>query len=98
MRNASPLIFWSLQIPHIILGVLIILLLAQLLLAAGRANGNILGRFVGAITTPVTVAVGAITPRMIPPAGVVACAIIWLLAVRIILTMVAMGFGLRLWG
>jgi hypothetical protein len=98
MRNASPLVYWSLQIPHIILGVLIILLLARLLLAAMRANGNILARFLAAITSPVTVAVGAITPRMIPPAGVFACAIVWLLAVRVILTMVAGAFGMRLWG
>jgi hypothetical protein len=63
-----------------------------------RGSDNILARSVRALTSPITAAVGAVTPRIVPPTGVVACAIAWLIIFRVIVTMVAGGFGLRLWG
>ena len=40
--------------------------------------------------------VGAITPRMIPQAGVIVCAIIWLAAIRVLLVMVGLAVGARI--
>ncbi len=53
-------------------------------------------RLVGAITYPVVATVGAVTPRIVPAAGVILCAIIWLMAARTVLVMVALAMGVRL--
>ncbi len=53
-------------------------------------------RLVGAITHPVVATVGAVTPRIVPAAGVIVCAIIWLMAARTVLFMVALAMGVRL--
>jgi hypothetical protein len=97
MRNVSLFTFWSMQLPYLLLGALIVLLLVRLLLA-GLGNGGLVARVLGAVTRPVTAAVGAVTPRIIPPAGVIACAIAWLIAARVVISMVALGLGVRLWG
>jgi hypothetical protein len=98
MRNVSTLTYWLLQGPNLILVALIVLLAARLLLGAVFSNVSAIVRGLAAVTRPVTAVVGAITPRIIPPAGVVACAIAWLVAARVVLTMVALGLGVRLWG
>jgi len=98
MRSVSLFTFWSFQLPHLLMGVFILLLLLRLLLIAiaGRDSGPT--KVLAAITAPVAVPVGAITPRIVPPALVLACAVAWLIAARLVLSMVALGFGVRLWG
>ena len=98
MRTLSPLVYWSLQLPYAIFGAMLLLLLVRLLLGAILDSGNAIMRWVNALTRPVTAIVGAVTPRIVPPAGVAACAIAWLVAARVAFSMVALGFGARLWG
>jgi hypothetical protein len=98
MRNVSLFTYWSMQLPYLLLTVLIVLLLLRLLLGGALGSDSRLARLLGALTLPVTAAVGAITPRIVPPAGVIVCAIAWLIAARVVLSMVALGMGVRLWG
>jgi len=98
MRNVSLFTFWSFQLPHLLMGMFILLLLLRLLLTAAVGRDRGATRVLAAVTAPVAVPVGAITPRIVPPAVVVFCAIGWLIAARLVLTMVALGFGIRLWG
>ena len=98
MRNVSLFTYWSLQLPYLLIGLFILLLLLHLVLAVavGRDRGP--ARFFAAITWPITAPVGFLTPRIVPPAGVIACAIAWLIAARVVLSMVALGLGVRVWG
>lgn len=98
MRTVSPLVYWSLQLPYAIFGAWLVVLLVRLLFAAILDSGNAALRLVNALARPVTGIVGAITPRIVPPAGVVVCAMAWLVAARVAISMVALGFGARLWG
>ena len=98
MRSVSLFTYWSMQLPYFLLTALIVLLLLRLLLAGALGNDSWVARFLRALTLPVTATVGAITPRIVPPAGVIACAIAWLAAARVVLSMVALGLGVRLWG
>jgi hypothetical protein len=86
------------QLPYFLLTALIVLLLLRLLLAGAFGNDGLVARFLRALTLPVTATVGAVTPRIVPPAGVIMCAIAWLVAARVMLSMVALGLGVRLWG
>jgi hypothetical protein len=86
------------QLPYFLLTALIVLLLLRLLLAGALGNDSLAARFLRALTLPVTATVGAVTPRIVPPAGVIMCAIAWLVAARVMLSMVALGLGVRLWG
>ena len=49
-----------------------------------------------AATRPVTAVVGFITPRIVPPSGVVALSIAWLIALRAALFMAALAKGVQL--
>jgi uncharacterized protein YggT (Ycf19 family) len=98
MRSVSLFTYWSLQLPHILAGALILLLLVRLVLAATVGSDRGIARLFGAITWPITAPVGTITPRIVPQVGVIACAIGWLIAARVVLSMVALGLGIRLWG
>jgi hypothetical protein len=98
MRSVSLFAYWSLQLPHLLMGVFIVLLLLRLALAAVVSHDRGVARLFGAITWPVTAPIGFLTPRIVPPAGVIACAIAWLITARIVLSMVALGLGVRLWG
>ncbi len=96
MPNAGSITYWYLQVPNLILLAMIVLLLLRLVLSL--APGTIWGvtRPVGAITYPVVVTVGAVTPRIVPAAGVIVCAVVWLLLVRTVLFMTALAMGVRL--
>ncbi len=97
MRNVSLFTYWSLQLPYLLMGAFILLLLLRLVLAATVGRDGGIARLFGSITWPITGPVGAVTPRIVPPAGVIACAIAWLIAARVVLSMVALGLGVRLW-
>jgi hypothetical protein len=78
---------WQLQIPSWILALITYLLLARLLvvLTLGAHSQGLLVRAIARLTNPVVRAVGAITPRVVPDALIIACAIFWVLALRIAL-------------
>lgn len=96
MPKPSLFTYWYLQLPSLILLALIALLVARLVVSLVVGDGNVIRRFVSAITQPMVAAVGAVTPRIVPPAGVVVCAIVWLITARIMVFMVAMAMGVRL--
>jgi len=96
MPNASFLAYWYLQLPSLILAALICLLLGRLVLSFAVSGGNPVMRILTAITKPVVVAVGAMTPRIVPPAGVIVFAVAWLVAARTAVLWVAMATGVRL--
>jgi uncharacterized protein YggT (Ycf19 family) len=96
MPNASLLTYWSLQLPSLILATLIYLLLGRLILSFAVSAGNPVMRLLTALTDPVLVPVGAITPRVVPPATVIVFAVAWLAAARVALLWVAMARGVRL--
>jgi hypothetical protein len=78
---------WQLQIPSWILTLITYLLLARLLvvLTHGARSRGLLVRAIARLTNPVVRAVGTITPRVVPDALIIACAIFWVLALRIAL-------------
>jgi hypothetical protein len=96
MPNAGSITYWYLQLPNLVLLAMILLLFARLILSPLLGSSGLVMRPVWAVTQPVVVAVGAITPRIVPRAGVILCAIIWLFAVRVALFMAASAMGVRL--
>ena len=98
MRNVSLFTYWSLQLPHLLMGIFIFLLLLRLVLVAAVSGDRGIARLFAALTWPVAGPVGFVTPRIVPLAGVLTCAVAWLITARIALSMVALGLGIRLWG
>jgi hypothetical protein len=96
MPNTGSFTYWYLQVPNLILLAMMALLLVRLVLSLLLSSSSGVMRPVGAITYPVVATVGAVTPRIMPAAGVVVCAIIWLAAIRTGLVMVALAMGVRL--
>ena len=96
MPNAGTFTYWYLQFPSLILLAMMVLLMARLVLSFVLHDDGTVMRLVGTMTQPVVASVGAVTPRIVPAAGVIICAIIWLMAVRTVLFMVALAMGVRL--
>jgi hypothetical protein len=96
MPNAGTFTYWYLQVPSVVLLAMMVLLLARLVLSPVLDAGGAVMRLVAGVTQPVVAAVGAVTPRIVPAAGVIVCAIVWLMAVRTVLFMVALAMGVRL--
>ncbi|MBX9589902.1 MAG: hypothetical protein K2X43_11390 [Hyphomonadaceae bacterium] len=95
MPNAGSFTYWYLQGPNLILLAMMALLIVRLVLAPILGDGAMLMRPLVAVTHPVVATVGAVTPRMVPQIGVMACAIVWLAALRTVLFMGAMAMGVR---
>jgi hypothetical protein len=93
---ASLLAHWYLHLPSLLLAAFIYLLLARLLLSFVLDAGNGVVRVLAAITHPVVAAVGSITPRIVPPRGVMVAAIVWLVAARVAAFWMALAMGMRL--
>jgi hypothetical protein len=96
MPNAGSMTYWYLQVPNLVVLAMVALLIVQLALMPVLSNHAGIMRLVGAITRPVMATVGFLTPRIVPQAGVIVCAVIWLMAVRTILFMAALAMGIRL--
>jgi len=86
---------WYLHGLNLLILALICLLILRLVLSvvAGRSG---VARLVAAVTRPVTAAVGFITPGIVPPSGVVALSVAWLIALRAALFMAALAKGVQL--
>ena len=96
MPNPGPFTYWYLQAPSLLLLALMVLLLVRLLLMRVSLMDWGPLRLLGAVTQPVVAATGAITPRIVSPAGVILCAIIWLAAARVLLLMAGLALGARM--
>jgi uncharacterized protein YggT (Ycf19 family) len=94
MSIASP---WYVQAPSLILAVLSYLLIARLVLdlVFGSRGDNFAFRVLRRVTNPFVRLVGAITPRVVPGALVVACAVVWIFAARIALIQVVAAMSMR---
>jgi hypothetical protein len=93
---ASLVTHWYLHLPSLVLAALIYLVLARLLLSFVLSAENGVMRVLAAITLPVVATVGAITPRIVPPRGVLVASIVWLAAARVVAFWVALAMGMRL--
>lgn len=96
MQTASFAAYWYLHVPSWILAALILLLLGRLALMPLISPSSAIMRALAAITHPVIATVGAMTPRIVPPAAVMAFAVAWLAAARLVVLWVAMAMGVRL--
>ena len=97
--SANFLNHWYYHLPDQIVAVLSYLLLVRLVLVLVRRDDDGTGRFVRVlnhITNPVLTGVRAITPRVVPAAGVVVFALIWLVTFRLALFIAVTARGIRL--
>jgi hypothetical protein len=85
MPSASSFSYWYFHGPSLLLAALVYLLAVRLVLWPVIGAHTAVMRLLAAVTDPVVKAVGAITPRVVPSALVVAFAIMWLLSARILL-------------
>jgi hypothetical protein len=96
MQSASFVTYWYLHLPSLLLATLIVLLLGRLVLTPVLGAGNFIVWLLAIVTKPVVATVGAITPRIVPPAGVLVLAMVWLAALRMAVFWVALATGVRL--
>lgn len=96
MPNAGAFTYWYLQLPNLMLLAMMVLLLARLILSPIFGGTVLVMRPLRAVTDPVVTIVAAITPRIIPTAGIILCGIVWLFAARVLLFMAASAMGARL--
>jgi hypothetical protein len=96
MQSASFVTYWYLHLPSLLLAALIVLVFGRLLLTPVLGAGNAIVRLLAVVTKPVVATVGAITPRIVPPAGVLALAMVWLAALRMGVFWIALAMGVRL--
>jgi len=96
--RANFIAHWYYHIPDLILLALICLLIARLLLMVIRLeeSGAFPVRILNGITRPVLGVVGAITPRVMPPAFVIVFAVVWLITLRLALFIAVTARGVRL--
>jgi uncharacterized protein YggT (Ycf19 family) len=89
---------WHYHVPDLILSALMWLLLARLALdlVAGPGPGNAGIRLLHGVTSPLLAGIGAITPRLVPAGLVAVCAVVWLLAARVLLFVAVSATGARL--
>jgi hypothetical protein len=92
---ARSAFIWYLHGPNLLILAMICILFVQLLLSLA-AGGTKVTNVVSAITRPVTAFVGFITPRIVPPAGVIVLSIAWLMVARVALSMAALAKGVSL--
>lgn len=88
---------WQLQVPRLLLALLTYLLIARLLLEGlfGARSDRTIVRGLCRLTNPVVGAVGAITPRVVPEPMLTLCAIVWVLAARMVLVQLSAALLMR---
>jgi hypothetical protein len=96
MQRADFLTHWYLYLPSVLLAAFIVLLAVRLVLTPALGAHTLLVRVLAAATKPVVAIVAAITPRIVPPSGVLVLAMVWLVALRLAVFWVAVVKGVRL--
>jgi len=86
---------WTYHLPDVLLAALSYLVVARLVLLPLAAHNPVV-RTLTALTAPIVVAMAAITPRLVPRAGLLFAALAWLYAARIILRVGIAATGVRL--
>jgi len=87
---------WSYHLADLLLAAFCYLVIVRLLLSPLPAANNAIVRTVRALTQPLLVAVGAITPRMVPSPLLLLGAVTWLYAARVVLRAGIAATGVRL--
>jgi len=89
---------WYFHVPNLLVTALICALLASSVvqLVFFRRPDALLVAALRALSAPVLTVVRAITPAVAPPAAIVAFAIAWLLAARIVWFLICSAAGMRL--
>ncbi len=82
----SQSLFWLYQIPNLLLAALMYTLMGRILLALFYAEDSdrVIWRVFKQVTDPVVNAVRVVTPLAVPPPVIVAFAVVWLMAVRLL--------------
>jgi hypothetical protein len=96
MQSANFYTYWYLHLPSLLLAAFIVLLLVRLILTPLLGAGNLIMRVLAATTKPMVATVGAVTPRIVPHAGVLVLAMVWLAALRVGVVWIALAKGVRL--
>jgi hypothetical protein len=96
MPPSAP-VLWLMEGGSLALAVLSYVLIVRLALdlTFGALGNNVAFRALRRVTDPVVRAVGVITPRVVPPPLVTACALLWIFAARIALVQVGAAIALR---
>lgn len=100
MNTSSLATHWYLHIPSLLLVAMIYLLLLRGLvgMVLGWNSLNPLARVLAALSMPVLVIVGAVTPRAVPRFYVLVFAMVWLFALLMFIVNVLAALGRRpLW-
>jgi len=87
---------WFYHLVDLLLAALCYLVIVRLLLSPLPTANNAMVRAVRALTQPLLVAVGAITPRMVPSPLLLLGALTWLYAARVVLRAGIAATGVRL--
>jgi hypothetical protein len=86
---------WHVQTLNLLLAAMAYALLVRLILSGVVRSGAWPVRLLSVLTDPILRAVGAITPRVVPPPIVIVFAVAWLFAARLLLAFAATIAGLR---
>jgi hypothetical protein len=88
---------WYLEVPSLALAVLTYLLIARLALdlVFGVRGDNLVFRVLRSVTGPFVRLAGVVTPRVVPAALVTGCALVWVLALRIVLVQAGAAMAMR---
>ena len=86
---------WTYHLPDVLLAALSYLVVARLVLLPLAAHNPVV-RTLTALTAPIVAAMAAITPRLVPRAGLLIAALAWLYAARVILRVGIAATGVRL--
>ncbi len=87
--------FWFFQIPNLILAAAMYTLLGRFLLSIvfDRNSQMVIWRVFVQITDPIVAAVRFVTPQLVPEGLVVIFGVVWLIALRMLLLLTLLSFG-----
>jgi uncharacterized protein YggT (Ycf19 family) len=86
---------WYFHLPNLVLAAAMYTLIGRLLLSIffGPGSAAVIWRVFVQITDPIVRAVGAVSPRIVPAPLLVAFAIVWCLALRMMLLLILTMYG-----
>lgn len=88
--------FWIFQVPNMLLAIAVYTLLGRYILSLFFAHDSdrVIWRSFRQLTDPILNAVGAVTPRVVPPPLLVLLAVVWLMMARLALFLAVRHLGL----
>lgn len=79
-------LFWLYQIPNLVLAAVMYTLMGRLILALffPEDSDRVIWKVFKQVTDPVVSAVRLVTPTVVPPPVIVAFAVVWVMALRLV--------------